>query len=444
MNESDTPVRGRSGFVQDAIRLIGNNFLIMIVSFLSGVVLARCLGSEGRGTVAAIMVYPTIFIHFMDLGVRQSSTYFLGKETYSVVQIVAALSVLAVVTSVLGVVICGFLIWFSGNEAFTPSMIVLAVSCIPFLVIQNYASGVFLGRRIVGLFAKIQRMAEVQRFFVVLVLVWAFDLGIVGALIGTTLAAASVGVYAAMKTNALARIRLVFDAALIWSLVKKGIIFAVALFILTLNYRLDIILMEKFSNLTEIGIYSIAVSIAQLTWALPQSITTALFSHSANAKDELAFSFKVAKLFRVSLVLSVVVVAGLAALSPLLIPRIYGAEFVGSVRAVYYLLPGVFFLLALKVLNIDLAGRGKPSASLYATIPSLIINIVTNVVLLPKYGAVGAAIASSASYCVAGVGIMVLFCRTTSVSMTQLWSFRRSDFDFVDSLAGKIRRAAIL
>jgi O-antigen/teichoic acid export membrane protein len=202
----------------------------------------------------------------------------------------------------------------------------------------------------------------------------------------------------------------------------------------TANYKVDLVLMERLTIASEIGAYAVAVEIAQLTWVLPQSITTALFSHSANAQDEKAFGYKVARLFRVRVLVSFLVVGTLAVTSPFVIPAMYGDEFIPSVRAVRLLLPGVFCLLLLKILNMDLAGRGRPTVSLWVKVPALLLNVVLNLYLLPRYGAQGAAIASSVSYSLTGVGFMVLYCRVTGLRLVDLWRYQWSDFDFVRRL----------
>jgi O-antigen/teichoic acid export membrane protein len=221
------------------------------------------------------------------------------------------------------------------------------------------------------------------------------------------------------------------------------VLFALALFVIQLNYKVDIMLMHRLTTVSEIGVYTIGVGIAQLTWALPQGITTALFSHSANAKDEQVFSRKVARLFRITVLIALMLIAGLYIMTPYVIPILYGEEFRRSVRVLQLLLPGVFCLLSLKILNMDLAGRGRPGISLCIMLPALLINIFLNILLLPRYGAYGAAIATSASYSVGGIGMMMLYCRVSGLTLRELWRYGKSDFDFVKQLQGAWERKKV-
>lgn len=431
MQRSLHAAAGRRSFIQDALGLMGNRFATTGLSLLTGVVLARSLGPEGRGLIAAALVYPGIFISLTEMGVRQSAIFYLGKHICTDRQVVGAVSSLLLLTASVGLCVTTGAMLATGNESLTPTIIALAVASIPLALVKNYSAGIFLGKRLVGQFTRISRMAETQRLLMVSVLVWWLGFGVPGALIATLLSSLVVAGYAIWRIRAIASIRPSWHWASMRLLLFKGAGYAVALFMLTFNQQVDIALMERLSSSVEIGVYTVALAVAHLTWMMPQSITTALFSHGASAKDAAVFSYKVAKLFRVTVVGSVMLVVALAVAAPLLIPFVYGSEFSASVWPLWLLLPGVFCLLALKILNMDLAGRGRPLISLCVTVPGVCVNVALNVYLLPKYGACGAATASSIAYCLEGLAFMLVYCRVTGLRVAELWRYQRSDFDFL-------------
>lgn len=422
---------GQKPFVQDALVLVGNQFTVMAIGMVSGIVLARCLGAAGRGLVAAATVYPAILLSLMELGVRQSSAYHLGKGLYSNAQVVGAVTALVLTLGVAGMLICSGLIHWMGNPAISPLILLLVVVPIPVSIFTSYSSGIFLGNRLVGQFANIGWMVATMQLLMVLVFVWLLAWGPVGALLATLLSGVVAGGYAARKVSTLAALRPKFDWPIIRALLLKGAVYSVALFVIVLIYKINIVVMERLSNVVEIGVFALGVSVAQLTWALPQAITTALFSHSATAPDENAFSEKVARLFRITVIIAFLLVVGLGLVAPVLIPFIYGKEFGPSVHVVHLLLPGVFCMLGLKILNMDLAGRGRPNASLWAMVPALVVNGALSIWMVPRYGANGAALASSVSYVVGGTGMMLVYCRCTGIGMRTLWHYQRADFDFI-------------
>jgi O-antigen/teichoic acid export membrane protein len=86
-------------------------------------------------------------------------------------------------------------------------------------------------------------------------------------------------------------------------MLSLGIIYAISLLIISLNYKLDIILLDKLSNNYQIGIYSKGASLMEYLWQIPMLLSTIIFSRSANSKDGKNFSYKVASLLRISFVL---------------------------------------------------------------------------------------------------------------------------------------------
>jgi O-antigen/teichoic acid export membrane protein len=93
-----------------------------------------------------------------------------------------------------------------------------------------------------------------------------------------------------------------------------------------------------------------------------------------------------------------------------------------------YLIPGVFFLTIFKVMNMDLAGKGKPWVSAKAMIPALLINVIMNFILIPKIGANGAAISSTLSYSFASLLFLYLYSRETGISISEIITFKKTDF----------------
>ncbi len=62
-------------------------------------------------------------------------------------------------------------------------------------------------------------------------------------------------------------------------------------------------------------------------------------------------------------------------LAPWLVPAIYGDAYAKSSDVIQAIMLGVWMALIFKVLNSDLAGRGKPQAALWVYALALLINI---------------------------------------------------------------------
>jgi O-antigen/teichoic acid export membrane protein len=187
----------------------------------------------------------------------------------------------------------------------------------------------------------------------------------------------------------------------------------------------------------EIGLYSKGVAVTQYLWQIPMVLSPVIFTRSAISKNEKAFSLKVASLLRISLIIISLASIVLFVFSDWVILLLFGEEFQGSTSVLNILLLGVILLTVFKVMNMDLAGKGKPWISMKAMIPALIINIVLNVIWIPTKGADGAALASTISYSSAALLFLFFYSREVEIPMRTILLFQRKDFDFLNRIMKK-------
>src|SRR5690606_33343321 len=124
-------------------------------------------------------------------------------------------------------------------------------------------------------------------------------------------------------------------------------------------------------------------------------------------------------------------------LSEQVIIGMYGIDFYGSITTLKILLPGVVLLTVFKVMNMDLAGKGKPWISMKAMIPALFTNIILNLLLIPDYGADGASIASTISYSISAILFTIFYCKEVKISYVELFSYNISDLKYFTNILKK-------
>ena len=143
------------------------------------------------------------------------------------------------------------------------------------------------------------------------------------------------------------------------------------------------------------------------------------------------FSNKVCQLLRISGIFITLSSIVLGILAPWVIKLLFGDEFIPSAPVLVYLIPGVLLLTIFKVLNMDLAGRGKPWLSMKAMVPALVGNIVLNIFWVPEFGAKGAAVASTLSYSLAAILFLGIYSKEVNIPIREMLRYRRNDFKFV-------------
>lgn len=429
-----------STFLKDTFRVAFSNFIIIFFGLGTSIISARYLGPEKNGIIAALLVYPGLFMTVGSLGIRQSTTYFLGKKIYTEEEIKTAITQIWMFTTVVSLLICFILMRSFSNSGDNLLWVLLALAPLPFSLFNTYNSGVFLGKNDIKTFNKINWIPSMLSFAGMILFVISLQLEISGFMIASIAGPLFMAFILLFKNKFIQSFSLKYNWKIIKSMLSLGVVYAIALFIINLNYRIDVIILDKLSTPFELGIYSKGAGITQYLWNIPMILSTIVFARSAVSKDEYLFSLKVAQLLRLSFILVSLISIMLIFISPFIIIGMYGDEFYNSIKVLQILLPGVIILTIYKVMNMDLAGKGKPWISMKAMIPALLINVGLNLFLIPKYGAAGASISSTVSYSVAGILFLIFYSKETKIPIKMIISYNKADFDPVLNMYKKIMK----
>lgn len=419
----------KNNFLLDISSLFSSRILGLGISIIASILLTRLLGPENKGIITTILVIPGIIISFSDLGLRQAIIYFMGKKIFEDKKIFSTISFLFLITSLLSLLIA-IVSFFVGDyfNKYSLSLLIFPLLLIPIKLYQNYTSGVLYGKKKINNLSISNIISDIIYLFFVLIIYLipknnqlqvALFAHVVSPLIASFYIFSIIRKFGSLKPHII--------PGLPWIFLKKGFIYAIALFILSLNYRVDIIILERLTSPYEVGIYSVGVNIADLLWLLPTALTAVNFSYSANATDPMEYAKKTAKILRISLWIGILPALLLFFLAPFFIPFFYGQEFQSSGTVVQAILPGVWMTLIFKILNSDLAGRGIPQAALWVYLFAVILNIILNIWWDPIFGAKGAAWASTVSYSVGAIIFLFTYSRISNVSISDLIIIQKKD-----------------
>jgi O-antigen/teichoic acid export membrane protein len=193
------------------------------------------------------------------------------------------------------------------------------------------------------------------------------------------------------------------DARLIPPMLKyslKGFVLWVSTFLV---YRLDLMIVNYFRGTAEAGVYAVATQCTMLLLLIPHAISHLLQARVSATQDEGGdFSCRVAR--NTSLLLFAACL--LSVPGAFLISSVYGSAFSDLVVQLWILLPGVYLLGVQLVLSQYFIGTGMPVFLPLTWLATLVLNIALNLVVVPLYGARGAALAST--ICYAGISLVVL------------------------------------
>ncbi len=424
--------------MRDFIGVFNSNVFSIICGVLVVILLTNILGSEGFGLYYALLVIPIIVVSLTHLGIRGASIFLIGQKKYSDDDIVSSVLTILIFTSIIGIVMSIIAYYFFYEPEYTITLIALVVVIIPFRLGIVYIGGIYFGKDEIKQANRLEWSINLINLLLAVIMVWWLETGLLGAIISQTVANILVGIYALVSMTRKFNVRISYNSAIVKHLLRLGIMYAFTFFVVQLNYRLDILLLEKLSTLNEVGVYSLGVHIAEQLWQVPFAISIVLFSRTANLKDQKKITSSSITLARQSFMLIILLSVFVILLAPYIIPFVFGNDFIASVTILNLILPGVIILVIFRVLSGQLAGIGKPQYAIYVFVPALIINVILNFLWIPEYGAMGAAWASDISYAIGTIGYWLVFAKVTNVSRWEILKFSKKDISIFADLKNRL------
>jgi O-antigen/teichoic acid export membrane protein len=309
---------------------------------------------------------------------------------------------------------------------------------IPFVLCNVFAGGIFLGKQEILRANILNAGPTVINLIFVIFFVLVLRLSVRGAFLALFLGNLCMFFFVFSVIRKSYNITWKYHEGIMKSMIRLGVVFAFSMFIMQLNYRVDIILLKKYSTLEQIGLYSVAVQIAEQLWHVPYAIETIVLTRSAAATDTQASNRTVASIMRVSFLISIFLSGVVYLVAPYLIPLFFGKDFTKSVPMVRGILPGVLLLVVFRILNSRLAGMGKPQVAIYTFIPALIINLILNIIWIPHHGGMGAVWATNASYGAGCIFFLFAYSWKIKMSIIEIFRYRKSDFYFFSNIKKRL------
>lgn len=415
-------------FLKQTASTFGTQILLMISGMAAGIIVARLLGPELKGQAALLGLVAQALFMVCSMGMGSAFSYFIARKRFEARQIMTAAMACSVLFGSVG------LILFYGTLPLHRSVwsgIPMQLLFLSSILALGYIYTGYISRILVG-YGRIYEMnaGDLTRSLVNLLatiaFVWIISWGVAGYL------AAQFAALIAQTLLIMWFLRRDLRPTPFWreGLVREGFSYGLKshalLLINFLNYRVDMLLLKHFADDTAVGYYSLAVGMAELMWLVPNAAVAPLFAEVAQS-EAADRSVMTLRTVRWSLIfLLVLTVAGILLGRPF-ISLLYGREFLPSFLPFLGLLPGICLFPIFKLLTVDLAARGYPGYGTIASAVALVTNVVANVLLIPKWGTLGAALSTSISYSCMALISLIFFKKNTGFSIGEIIIVRKSE-----------------
>ncbi len=179
-----------------------------------------------------------------------------------------------------------------------------------------------------------------------------------------------------------------------------------------LNLRLDFAVLGAMAGPAVLGVYAVASKYAELLRLPGTALTWVSYPRMAGLP-----AFDAGRRARRALVPGLVGIAvaavPLALLTAPVMTLLYGHRFQDAVQPALVLVVGMLLAGASGVASGYLYGRGRPGLNSWAMATGLVMTVVLDLLLIPRFGALGAAVASSAAYLTSDGLLVLLLLRLT-------------------------------
>jgi|SRR5690554_528898 len=428
----------KSKFLVDFLSTFGANISTLLVGVLSSILMVRFLGAAGMGEYTILTSFSLLFVSLAELGIRQSSIYLIAKDASQLNNVLSSNFFIWVISSLIGVSAFLSILYFKDlNYSFY--LVGLACLIIPITIANKFIDGAMIGTDKIAKNSKFNFYNGLVKLVSIIVFIVLLDLSVHGALLVlivptfTNLRRKILF----LRTTYKIKFNFKIDVELIKKLIGHGFLYGFALFLMSNQKTIPIYVMSGIIPEVEVGLYGVGLTFAGLVYQIFSAVAPIVFVKSAKSKDPLAASLDIQKLMRVMFVMILFASSVIAVVIKYVLLIMYGQEFIASSEVTRIMLIGIIFYNIFLVLNMDMAGKGKPWLAIYTLIPISIISLVLNYMFIRELGIIGAAISTSFAMALASLLYLYFYSREVNVPILQIITPKKSDWSFVSNILNK-------
>ena len=372
----------------DYINSMINRFIFIFINLLTSMIISRYLGKYYLGKYSYNTNLINIIILFLGLGISELYPYYKKNKVKNIKEKYMDIFMLQFI------VVFSFILFI--KIFVIKSLELLVAMLIPIMLLNNQLKSLTL---VENLKARNKMMLISNMFHTVLLICCLLIRENQYILVMLLLYIREIIciIFLIKKFNLKFSIKYI-DIDLIINTIKKGIFPMLCALGVTFNYKVDLIILKWFTSYDLISLYSIGVSLANMAWIIPDAFKEVLMAK--NVKDDsdknIIFSIKI------NIYILIVILICMILFGKLILFVLYGREFIDSYLVTIIIFVGILPMIFFKIINTFYIVNGRQKYSFKIIWISVFINIIMNLVLIPKFDIYGAAISSVVSYSMCG------------------------------------------
>lgn len=385
----------------------------LVIKILVGFAITNYLGKELNGILNYPTAFTTFFIAAAALGLDGFTTRELLRTpedrdrllgTSFCLKLIGGIAVIPLIYFTYG-------IWNLQKPIETPISFILIVGLTgitqAFYITDSYFQSKVQAKYVM----RVQVFGNILSALIKLVFIF-FKLGIewfvLGLLLDTIILAFGYIYFYQIKVGSI--FKWVFDSSLAKYLLKNSWPLALSAVLVSIYMKIDQLMVENYLGTGSLGIYSTVVQLSESWYFIPVAIVTSVFPAIMNAKrdDPTRYKKRLQNMYDIMVWLSLSVAIFMSFASPIIYHQVYKPEFWGGAHVLtVHVWAGIFVFLG-SASGQYLIAEGYTKLSMARTAMGALINILLNMIWIPKYGIMGAALATLAAYFTATFFILLI------------------------------------
>jgi O-antigen/teichoic acid export membrane protein len=395
-------------FKRNFLWMLASRIVQMSAGFLMGALINRSLGPAGRGFYAEVLTWVGLFVMVFGLSLDTAIYHLANRQVYgeddasrlaTILWLNVGYSLLAVVGLSVLVYAGSHLVSAStANHLFLLAALIIATMLASNLLVFYQAAGNIKAAAIIGMIQFLVQMflvipAYLGGFLTLTFIFWSMVIMQAAALI------LLLGL--ARKSNLLAGRFSLKMAKIIWSAGLKQHVATISTFV---YIKINQLILFRYCGEAATGVFSVSLTVALALMFIPQTFQTVLYPRVIHGQDDYEVTVRS---LRLGFYVWGLMVLGITLLAKPILLLYGGPRFLPSVNLLRILMVGVWFLplsslVAPYYVKLGAFGLASTSAVILAA-----ISIALNFALVPRYAAVGAALATSLT-CLTGFALVLL------------------------------------
>jgi O-antigen/teichoic acid export membrane protein len=401
------------------------------ISFVTSILIARFLVEpEARGAFSFLLLIASFSVPILSFGSGIGITYNLSKSKFTVEESAFTLLINGLLHGLLAMIIV-FVLWKmqwlgdSGKDIPFNNILILLI-ILPFGALSFYFNRLLVGK---SYFVFTNRFSIVQAIIYIIgisVLIGYFNLGIMGGLLSVlayNMAISGTFMFFSLRKYPM---QWKWNRHFFKEIYSYGIKGWLGDLALRLNLRVDQMILGIYSAYA-LGIYGVSVLLAEVLWIIPDSLGPILMNKIAQEESTEKRNELIYKLHRVTFYGSL----GLSLLGAVagyfLIPILFGEKYEKAILPFLLVLPGIVVFSSTKIMTKLFSGTGKVIYTTSIILIGTSVSVSSYFILIPMYGATGAAIGSSIGYSTASIAALSLAVRKYDLHFKELFLIHFSD-----------------